>query len=165
MWDFSHAMDETDSLSETLKNNILRRMKVFGDTRRSLERRAGLKERAVASILDGTSRHPRIDTVAKIARALGSSVGELIGEPPRLDSIEEAQLRERIFDAVSVHLAMMIDEDVLQGDRRLIEDLADAMSDAILSHAFYSPALTANADAASNVVQLYRHRQARAARG
>lgn len=51
---------------------------------RELERRAGLKERAVLSILDRTSKNPRIDTVQKIAAALDLSVAEMLGEKPTI---------------------------------------------------------------------------------
>jgi transcriptional regulator with XRE-family HTH domain len=49
---------------------------------RDLERAAGLKERTVLSILERKSKNPRVDTIQKIAKALGCSIGELLGEPP-----------------------------------------------------------------------------------
>lgn len=46
---------------------------------RELAKRANLGESAVKEILNGKSQHPRIDTITKIAAALGCSPDELTG--------------------------------------------------------------------------------------
>lgn len=73
-------MSDYTSLNATLTKQIRTRMKEKGWSVRELERQAGLNERAVLSILQGQSRHPRIDTVIKISKALDCSVSNLIGE-------------------------------------------------------------------------------------
>ncbi len=65
---------------------------------RELERKAGLKERAVLSILQGKSKHPRIDTLVKIANALDTSVSSLIGEKKSISS--NVDLDSLVFDLV-----------------------------------------------------------------
>lgn len=47
---------------------------------KSLADRAGLNETAVRDIIKGRSRNPRIDTLEKLARALGCTTAELTGK-------------------------------------------------------------------------------------
>jgi phage repressor protein C with HTH and peptisase S24 domain len=53
-------------------------MNAAGYNQKSLARIAGLNETAVRDILVGKSRHPRHDTLQKLAAVLGCPVGELI---------------------------------------------------------------------------------------
>ncbi len=61
-----------------LADEIRRRMEAGGFNQKSLARAAGLNETAVRDILIGKSRHPRHDTVQKIARALDCTAAKLI---------------------------------------------------------------------------------------
>ena len=61
-----------------LADEIRRRMEAGGFNQKSLARAAGLNETAVRDILIGKSRHPRHDTVQKIATALECTATELI---------------------------------------------------------------------------------------
>ena len=65
-----------------LADEIRRRMEAGGFNQKSLARAAGLNETAVRDILIGKSRHPRHDTVQKIAAALDCTAAQLI-EPAR----------------------------------------------------------------------------------
>ncbi len=61
-----------------LADEIRRRMEAGGFNQKSLARAAGLNETAVRDILIGKSRHPRHDTVQKIAGALDCTAATLI---------------------------------------------------------------------------------------
>lgn len=61
-----------------LADEIRRRMETGGFNQKSLARAAGLNETAVRDILIGKSRHPRHDTVQKIAGALQCTAAELL---------------------------------------------------------------------------------------
>ncbi len=65
-------------MTTPLVEELTRRMAEANFNQKSLARAAGLNETAVRDILIGKSRHPRHDTVQKLAAALGCSVGELI---------------------------------------------------------------------------------------
>lgn len=47
-----------------------------------IARRSGLNRRMVYDIIEGRSQSPKIDTVFKIAKALGVDPGQLLGFPP-----------------------------------------------------------------------------------
>lgn len=55
-------------------------------SRAELSRRVGENESLVKSILNGTSKNPRGDTLAKLANAMGITVAELTGETKRTPS-------------------------------------------------------------------------------
>ncbi len=61
-----------------LADEIRARMEAGGFNQKSLARAAGLNETAVRDILIGKSRHPRHDTVQKIATALDCTAAQLI---------------------------------------------------------------------------------------
>ncbi|WP_142847252.1 helix-turn-helix transcriptional regulator [Telmatospirillum sp. J64-1] len=63
-----------------LQRELSRRLKILGLSGRELCERAGVNTSAVKNILSGKSRNPRGDTLAKLAKALGSSVADLTGE-------------------------------------------------------------------------------------
>ena len=65
-------------MASDFTNELRRRMEAGGFNQKSLARAAGLNETAVRDILIGKSRHPRHDTVQKLAAALDCSAGELI---------------------------------------------------------------------------------------
>jgi len=65
-----------------LARELERRMREAGLTQKALALNAGLNETAVRDILTGKSRHPRHDTVQKLAAVLGVGAADLI-EPGR----------------------------------------------------------------------------------
>ena len=65
-------------MTSQLADEIRRRMEAGGFNQKSLARAAGLNETAVRDILIGKSRHPRHDTVQKIAGALECTAAQLI---------------------------------------------------------------------------------------
>lgn len=65
-----------------LAREITRRMAAGALGQKALALKAGLNETAVRDILVGKSRHPRHDTVEKLAGALGCAVAELLGGAP-----------------------------------------------------------------------------------
>ena len=66
-----------------LARALRHRMNARGFNQKSLARKAGLNETGVRDIIQGKSRHPRHDTIQKIAHALGCSVTDLLepGDP------------------------------------------------------------------------------------
>ena len=64
---------------ERLKAEITRRRKLLGLSPRALSIKATGKPDAVRHIMSDKSRHPRADTLAAIARALGTTVDILLG--------------------------------------------------------------------------------------
>ena len=77
-------------MSGRLAYEIRRRMEAGGFNQKSLARAAGLNETAVRDILIGKSRHPRHDTVQKIAGALDCTAAQLI-EPGGAHGAREAR--------------------------------------------------------------------------
>ena len=77
-------------MSGELADEIRRRMEAGGYNQKSLARAAGLNETAVRDILIGKSRHPRHDTVQKIAGALDCTAAQLI-EPGGAHGAREAR--------------------------------------------------------------------------
>ena len=77
-------------MSGELADEIRRRMEAGGFNQKSLARAAGLNETAVRDILIGKSRHPRHDTVQKIAGALDCTAAQLI-EPGGAHGAREAR--------------------------------------------------------------------------
>ncbi len=73
-------------MASEFTSELRRRMEAGGFNQKSLARAAGLNETAVRDILIGKSRHPRHDTVQKLAAALDCTAGELIdpGAAPAL---------------------------------------------------------------------------------
>lgn len=66
-------------MAETrLVSELKRRMAAAGLSQKRLALAAGLNETAVRDIVAGRSRHPRHDTVEKLAAALGCGAAELI---------------------------------------------------------------------------------------
>lgn len=61
-----------------LAAELTRRMKAAGLTQKALALKAGLNETAVRDIRRGRSKHPRHDTIEKLATALGCSVMALL---------------------------------------------------------------------------------------
>lgn len=54
--------------------------KSSGLSQQELSRRSGVKQGIISLIESGATQFPRVDTAAKLARALGCTVDELIGE-------------------------------------------------------------------------------------
>ena len=65
-------------MEDLLRDKMLRYMELRGLSRRALSLNAGLSEGAVKAILSGHSKHPRYDTLEKLAVVLGCTVSDLI---------------------------------------------------------------------------------------
>ena len=63
-----------------LAKELKRRMAAYGLSQKGLAQRAGLNDTAVRDILAGRSRHPRHDTIQKLADALDCGVAELVDD-------------------------------------------------------------------------------------
>lgn len=67
-----------DNESNTLSENILKCLEQSGLTRKGAAIKAGLSETAIRDIVVGRSKHPRSDTVKKIADLFGCSSEDLL---------------------------------------------------------------------------------------
>ncbi len=66
----------------TIARQIDRRMKLLGLNQRSLALKAKINDTGIRDILEGKSKNPRSDTLAKIAKALGCTTADLTGDKP-----------------------------------------------------------------------------------
>ena len=64
---------------------------VAGITQQELARQSGVKQGIISLIESGATQFPRLDTAAKLARALGCTIDELLGE--KEDESEQANAR------------------------------------------------------------------------
>lgn len=53
---------------------------VAGITQQELARQSGVKQGIISLIESGSTQFPRLDTAAKLARALGCTIDDLLGE-------------------------------------------------------------------------------------
>ena len=106
-------------MTSTLAKQIERRMMALDLNRKSLSKKAGLNETAVRDIIEGRSQNPRHDTVTKIAKALGCTAADLMGEraPPPQRAVRENG------DTVSIN---ELDVHVMAG-AGVLDDGADVM--------------------------------------
>ncbi|MEM7123250.1 MAG: LexA family transcriptional regulator [Pseudomonadota bacterium] len=63
-----------------LAKELKRRMAALSLSQKGLAQLAGLNDTAVRDIVSGRSRHPRHDTIEKLAEALGCSAAELLDD-------------------------------------------------------------------------------------
>ncbi len=84
-------------MASQLAREIRRRMAASGFNQKSLARAAGLNETAVRDILIGKSRHPRHDTVQKLAASLGCPVMALLEPGSGHDAAAPADAGELVF--------------------------------------------------------------------
>jgi len=63
---------------EASVTNLERMRRAAGLTQQELERRSGVKQGLISLIERGLTKNPRVDTAAKLARALGCTIDELI---------------------------------------------------------------------------------------
>jgi transcriptional regulator with XRE-family HTH domain len=87
-----------DKLTETLIRNLQAFMAVRGLNAHELAARAGMNPTAVYDILSGKARSPKIETVAKLAGALGVAATTLIETPD--EAILRAELHQ-VYDQLS----------------------------------------------------------------
>ena len=68
-----------------LKDNIARKMREQGEGFRcsDLSRRTNIHHDTLLQILKGNTKNPNVQTIAKVAQALNSSIDELMGLPPK----------------------------------------------------------------------------------
>ena len=88
-------------MADMLRDKMLRYMELRGLSRRALSLNAGLSEGAVKAILNGHSKHPRYDTLEKLAIVLGCTVSDLIEDERGID---EATSTPLTMVAVSGHV-------------------------------------------------------------
>lgn len=85
-------------MTSIVAKQIVRRMEAVKLNPKSLSQKAGLNDTAVRDIVEGKSKHPRHDTLSKIAKALGCTLGDLTGErvapSPRRESGDTIQIAE-----------------------------------------------------------------------
>lgn len=74
-----------DDVTEILVRNLKRLMAAQGMNPHTLAAAARVNQTAVYDIVSGKSRSPKIETVAKLAAALGTTVSTLIEEPGASD--------------------------------------------------------------------------------
>jgi transcriptional regulator with XRE-family HTH domain len=73
------TLKETAAMEDTLKNRIQERLDALGYSANEAATKAGVNRTLIHSILQGRSKHPRTDTIAKLANVLGCSVSYLTG--------------------------------------------------------------------------------------
>jgi transcriptional regulator with XRE-family HTH domain len=76
-----------------IRDELRRRMEANEFNQKSLARAAQLNETAVRDILKGRSKNPRVDTLQAIAKVLGCTVNDLIGETGLQAEVEELKAR------------------------------------------------------------------------
>lgn len=86
---------ERDTLVMLVASNIQAAMSRRGVNAAELARASGLNPTGVYDILSGKSRSPRLDTIGKIAHALGVSVASLFEE------MQADDLKEQVIEAIS----------------------------------------------------------------
>lgn len=69
-----------DTLVQTVANNIEAAMQARGINASELARKAHINPTGVYDILSGKSRSPRLDTIGKLAGALGMPVMDLLSD-------------------------------------------------------------------------------------
>ena len=79
-------------MADMLRDKMLRYMELRGLSRRALSLSAGLSEGAVKAILSGHSKHPRYDTLEKLATVLGCTVSDLIEDERPVEASTSAPL-------------------------------------------------------------------------
>lgn len=98
--------DTTADMKTQIVKQIERRMEVLGLNQKSLAKKAGLNDTGVRDILEGRSRSPRHDTLTKLAKALGCTVGDLTGEPTARRPVSaEMDLAIVAINELDVHVA------------------------------------------------------------
>lgn len=83
---------------------------------RDLERQAGLNYNAIHNILSDRSKSPSIDTVLKIAEAIGCSVDEMLGRTQFLNinkdyvtHEDDIVLDKKLFESVCSYMSNFVD--------------------------------------------------------
>ena len=79
-------------MADMLRDKMLRYMELRGLSRRALSLNAGLSEGAVKAILSSHSKHPRYDTLEKLANVLGCTVSDLIEDERDIEESRSAPL-------------------------------------------------------------------------
>lgn len=103
-----------DDATETMIRNLRRMMAAAGLNPHTLADRAGINPTGVYDILNGKARSPKLETVAKLAHALGTSVSGLI------EDASEATLRSDL-QAIALQLDHEEQERLLAIARALLD--------------------------------------------
>ncbi|MBP5856646.1 helix-turn-helix domain-containing protein [Marivibrio halodurans] len=117
-----------------MREHLRLQMRRNGLSQRGLSRLAALDETAVKQILSGRSRSPRLDTVARLASALNTSVADLIGESAADSSIYS--VLTRVFDLLRDHALLSLDE---QESRMVAAAIAECLNDAVTDKSTSDP--------------------------
>ena len=64
-------------------NNVAKLRKKAGISQQELGRLSGVPQGVISLIESGVTQFPRLDTAAKLARALGCTIDELFREPQK----------------------------------------------------------------------------------
>ena len=146
---------------------VYHRMVARNLSQKALAREAGLADTYVRDLFEGRKKSVTIDGARALAKALGCSVGELIGEisPKHIfDEADRTAFRDAVHSVLCVNLAMLVDEGVLDFDSRGVEDLSWALTQTIEEYALSrvtEPPDRTVAGRTATVVDLTRARLAR----
>lgn len=83
-------------MSSPVAKQIERRMKALNLNPKSLSQKASLNDTAVRDIIEGRSKNPRHDTLQKIAKALGCTVADLMGERLTRSPVDQKHLADTV---------------------------------------------------------------------
>ncbi len=125
---------------------------------KGLSRKAGLNDRAVSNILDGSSESPRLVTIQAIAKALNCTVGELLGEAPPADD----NLDGFLFDVIRTVLGWGRDRGIMSREMTDadIDIIAQALTRSATRGRGRDQMRAALDDAGDNIADLQRYRSA-----
>lgn len=89
-------------MTNALKNNVLNYLANERRSVRELERQAGVNYNTINNILTDRSKSPCIDTVVKIADAMGCSIDKMIGRTQYIENnqIPNLQLDKELLDNI-----------------------------------------------------------------
>lgn len=93
-----------------LKQNLDRKMKEQGFNMNSLARRADMEVTAIKHIIGGQTLNPKIDTIAKIAKALHCSIEELL-------------YGENIIDGKNTFISINNDREIWKKCVKIVDEL------------------------------------------
>lgn len=89
-------------LADTIKQQILKRIKDKNLTIGSLERKANLPTNTIRNITSGTSKNPGINSLVAIAEILDCRINDLIGKPIEKNTAEN-------FEQITGHNDLLLE--------------------------------------------------------
>lgn len=94
---------------QQLRDNLLFIIRNKGFSIRDLEIKAGLNQSFVSNFLHDRSKNPGIDSIIKIAEALGVTVDELLGKKVTNKNYDSVIKRNDIFSQSAKHILRFIE--------------------------------------------------------